>query len=205
MLKLNQSFILNLTLVSILISLLSSCFFFEPIRREPIRVEYDDVKKIKRLNCVNIISPREKSSPIYSIKNEYVKEVDESGLVSYHLYVTVNENKSSFGLEDEFYILVDEKDIKKQIDHIQRKNFDSITENRRNILAADSTRVNVVTGYKTNSYLKEQFKINLTEQEINTIKNCNNMAYRFYTGRNQATCILKNAELNKLKKWIDAM
>jgi len=130
----------------ILLSFLTSCFFFDSIKRESIRVEYDDVKKIKRLNCVNTISPKEKGSPIHSVKNEYVKEVDEQGLETYHLYVTVNESKSSFGLEDEFYILIDDKDIKKQIDDKQRKNFDRISENKSNILTADSTRVNVVTG-----------------------------------------------------------
>jgi len=198
--KFNQSIILSTSLISILLSFLTSCFFYEPIR-----VEYDDVKKIKRLNCINTISPKERGSPIHSVKNEYVKEVDERGLETYHLYVTVNESKSSFGLEDEFYILIDDEDVKKQIDNKQSKDFDSITENRSNILTADSTTVNVVTGYSNNSYLKEQFTITLTEQEINKIKNCTNMAYRYYIGRNQATCILKHTELNKLKKLIDSI
>lgn len=89
------------------------------------------------------------------------------------MYVTVNESKSSFGIEGEFYLLVDDEVLKKQVTNKQIKDFDSIQENKSNILTADSTTVNVVTGYQLVVILKSNSLLSLPNKKSKKLHKVN--------------------------------
>lgn len=196
----NHSKYAFILLIAFIPFLFSSCFF----NKKTMWVEFDEIKDLKRINYVESSKPIERKSPIYSIENNYVKEIDPTGKATYSVYVTINKSKASFGIEDEFYIVADQHEIKKQIKNKESKDFERIKPRTRNILTADSTNLSVVTGYKRTSYSKEQFLITLSDEEIEKIKNCTRLKYRYYAGYRQATIDLDSNELIDLKYFISA-
>ena len=78
----------------------------------------------------------------------------------------------------------------------------SISENRENILTADSSSVSVVTGYTTYQHKLLRFHYEMDTVAQSKILNAKNVAFRYYAGPSMMTAKVHRRDLKFLKELI---
>ena len=180
---------------------LQQCFF-PSSQYQGLRVESDEVKGITRLTTDFWYGQAlERLSPLHSVRQTVLKEVNASGNASYTFYETIQLSSSAHNLENKIYWLIEAEIIPININP-QIELLTEIDKQTDDILTADSTKVEVVTGYST--YQVRQFKINytLSPQDMERILSVEELRLRYYSGPSMITTRLHGRDLARLKELI---
>lgn len=191
----------SFTIILLFTLIFHSCMVIEPT----MSVSYDQVKGKTRIQKnFYYLFPLEKNTPFQKLKQVLSKEISENGETSYYLYDVVSLSSESFSLSNEVFLLIDEAiyEIKPMaIEQEARHHISALTEA---VTTADSTSVNVVTGYQKDHWRDEKIKYQLNEDHISAIKVADNVKFRYYAGPHMMTLVLKTTRLEKFKEVIAA-
>jgi len=183
---------------------LISCFMMQNcILSNKIIEENDIVYSSKRIKWDCTYKDYNRRSPLLYLKQSIVKTISSKNEVSYNVYDVLFLTSSSFKLEDKIFIIIDNNVYTMIIKNKECENTKEITENRNEILTADSTKVSVVTGYSENNRKITRFSYKLSNDIVDKIKKSNQVLFRYYSGPNMLTVKLHKNKLNKLKQFID--
>ena len=183
--------------------LLISVIFQACLTTNKIVEENDLVYSTKRVALKSSYYEHTRRSPLISLEQSIVKEIKANNETSYKVYDILSLTSSSFTLENKAFMIIDNDVFPMPIDNKEYENAKTITENRQNVLTADSTTVSVVTGYSENDRKITRFSYMLSDEVIARVKNSNQVLFRYYSGPSMLTVRLKEKNLKKLKGLID--
>ena len=161
------------------------------------------VYSTKRFELKYYVKDRDRRSPLFSITQSIVKEINPQNEISYSAYDVLSLSSSSFKLDEKVIFIIDNETYPMVIDEIELENVRSISENTSSISTSDSTSVSVVTGYSENSRKLTRFRYEIPLTTMEKIKESNQIYLRYYSGPDMITVKPKMKSINKLKQLCD--
>lgn len=145
---------------------------------------------------------QERKSPLIRLNQDIIKEVKSDSLDQYRAYDLIKLRINSFMLDNNVFIIVDNEVFPVDVEHVDSEIRSTISENRKNILTSDSTKISVVTGY--NEHKSKIYRITyiIDNAIIEKIKSSQNVMLRYYAGPDMITIKIKGFNLKLLKKII---
>lgn len=132
-----------------------------------------------------------------------MKKIGANGEPEYTFFETLNLGYKKYDLEDTIYLIVNGENIPIQLELISTENKRSISEDTRQIMTADSTTMNVVTGYSQSNYHVTNTKFSISQKDMRKILSAHNIYFRYYTEAYVITTELKGRKLKHLKELIN--
>ena len=166
-------------------------------------IEEDIVYSTKRAELTYGVKDTNPRSPLNFFRQSVVKEIKINNEITYTAYDILYLSKSSFRLEDRVFLIIDDNPFqmtinKKEIDYLK-----SISEDKTDILATDSTTVSVTTGYSESESKITRLTYEIPEEVIARIKTSNKLMIRYYSGPSMITVKVRYQTLRKLKRLIE--
>ncbi len=190
----------TINFVAALLLLQGCCMNFHSKR---IIVENDIVKSTKRIKKNFYFNDAlERNSPLLSMKKTVLKEIKENQDTIYMVYDFINLSQNSFPLEDDIYLIMDEKIFPLKVEYRESENRSEIVEKTESILTADSTNVTVTTGYSNQTYKRIKIKYVLPINVTHKILETKDLLFRYYSEPNMISVKFNNRQLQKLKQII---
>jgi len=159
----------------------------------------DDFKNSQTIILEQRIDPEE-NDPFrgYKIKTAnltYIKSISDN-FDEVNIYFVISRDPQSFGVGEEAYARINGINYNlilngEKVGEQSHYNTTTITKTDEN-----STKT------ETNTVLEEKFFIRLSPEMINSIKQTDEIIFRFYFGPNQATYIVQGAKLRMAKKFL---
>ena len=164
--------------------------------------QYDEVLNTERQRYDAVFSKNEIREQEYSQTVSIVKERNSNGEFVYTMYDVITMPYGSFELSDKMYIVIDKKVIEMNNTTLENGVFTKLNENTSSIMKADSSKVDVVTGY-SEQHLKTYKMTRILDNEIiERILEANDVYLRYYAGPNLITSEIKSYKLGALKRMI---
>lgn len=162
----------------------------------------DEVLNVERHRYDAIFSQNELHEQEYTQKISFLKEKNDSGQITYTLYDIITLPYNSFDLSEKSYIVIDKKVFELPNTVSENSNHSKLKNKTETILKADSSKVDIVTGYNQ-EYLKT-YKMThpLSNEIVERILNANYVYLRYYAGPNQITSEIGLFRLDALKKTL---
>jgi hypothetical protein len=167
-----------------------------------ILVETDAVYSTKRISLKYYSKDDNKNSPLIYLQQSIVKEIKANDEITYTVFDILAMNSESFNLQEKVFVIVDKEVYPMIIGGTEYEYAKNVTENKTDLLLADSTTVSVVTGYSENNMKKFRFSYNLSDTLISKIQNSDEVLFRYYSGPAMLTVPLKDRKLEKVKQLI---
>ena len=161
--------------------------------------ENDAVLSSKRIKWEYKYINRNRKSPLINLKQTVVKEIKSDGETAYKVYDILTLSNKSYRLDNKVYLIIDNISLPMVIESKEIENQRRISEDRENILTADSTSTSVVTGYSEVERKITKLSYKLSDEVIDKIQNSEEVVFQYYAGPSIITAKLKNNNLNKLK------
>lgn len=190
--------IIGTLLVITLCSILQSCNLSSNIIDEN-----DIVYSTRRIKLRYICKDINKNSPLQHLEQTVVKEIKGNNETSYKIYDVLVLTSNSFKMEDKVFLIIDNEVYPLTIYGKEYENTKSITEDKKNVLTSDSTKISVVTGYSEDNTKITRFSYEITEEMISKIKKSNNVIFQYYTGPSMLSVKLWAYNLKMFKQLID--
>ena len=164
--------------------------------------QYDDVLNIERHRYDATFIKNERNEQTYSQNISIVKERNNNGEMIYTMYDIISLPYESFNLSDKMYIVIDKKVIELNNKTLENGVFTKFDEETSSIMKADSSKVDVVTGY-SERHLKTYKMTRILDSEIiERISGAKDVYLRYYAGPNLITSEIKSYKLGALKRMI---
>jgi len=168
-----------------------------------IHKEKDEIKNTTRFQQdFYFLQVKEFDTPLNSLQMQVFKEQSANGS-SVTVYDELNLGINSQEPEKNVYFIFDEGYEKITIKNMESHYQQSLSENRKDILTKDSTKVSVVTGYSQNSWKTVQCEYALTPEVIDQIERSGTLKVRYYVGPHMLTIPFSKSKLKKLKKLLE--
>jgi len=188
----------------IILGLIPFTFLACSVLYSRIDIQSDIVNSTKRIKLnITYLKTEEKRTPLFSLNQSILKEITADKQVSYKVFDMLYLTSTSYKLEKNVYIIIDNEAFKMNIINEEYDNITSISENKSDVMLADSTKVSVVTGYSNNNYKVTKYSYFLNEDIIEKIKNSDSVFFRYYSGASMITLKLWGKNLIKLKNLIE--
>ena len=170
----------------------------------PINTLVDEFKHTKKVTLEISVIPTERI--INSVTNTNIifeKCVSESG-ETLNAYFVLNRSSSSFKLERGCFIKASGKSYETDIENQETTNRSQLMAMTQSSSVKDSTKIKSETKTISNSYdyYEEKFVIHFAPKMIESIKNTDELIFRYYLGPNQATFRITGPQLKRIKKLI---
>lgn len=166
--------------------------------------EYDEVKATKRIKTkYNFFKTEERCSPLSSIDQSILKQIDQNKNTSFTFYDAISLNRQVYELEDSIYLFVGNEIFASPIEFQEASEAINVTENTRHIMNADSVLVPVLTGLSIGKKRQFQIRYAVPSSVMHKIMNQDEIKFRYYFGQDMVTALLKGNDLNKLKRVIE--
>lgn len=164
--------------------------------------QHDEVLNTERQRYDAVFSKNEIREQEYSQTVSIVKERNSNGEFVYTMYDVITMPYGSFELSDKMYIVIDKKVVEMNNTTLENGVFTKLNENTSSIMKADSSKVDVVTGY-SEQHLKTYKMTRILDNEIiERILEANDVYLRYYAGPNLITSEIKSYKLGALKRMI---
>jgi hypothetical protein len=167
-----------------------------------ILVETDAVYSTKRVSLKYYSKDQNKNSPLIYLQQSIVKEINPYDEITYTVFDMLAMNSESFNLHEKVFVIVDKEVYPMIIGGTEYEYAKNVTEDKTDLLLADSTTVSVVTGYSENNMKKFRFSYKLSDTLISKIQNSDEVLFRYYSGPAMLTVPLKGRKLEKVKQLI---
>ncbi len=191
---------LPFVLVLLLPILINSCALNHYDR---LSTHYDQIKKEKRVKLKMVfLRTEERHTSFISSEKDFLKIISASGKTSYKVYDQLDLTANSYPLSDTIFLIVDDHAYPIKIGHPKIEIFHNTQTQNNKIVKVDSTTVTVISGIQENENKRIQFHYNLSQQEINALKDAKTAAFRYYANPETFTLNISNHTLRQLKKFI---
>lgn len=191
-----------LTLLTILSTTLSSCGFYFRTR---LYEEHDLVKSTLRFRQEYYFNEvTERRTPFLNLHKTMLKEVAADGQEVIKVYDRLNLTIDSFRPESSAYLIVDGQVFPFESLEPEQNIQTHISEDRKDVLTADSTRVSVVTGYSTTQSRQVRYQYVITPELMNKIQHARTLSFRYYAGPSMMTVKVGPKNLKNIIKLIRA-
>lgn len=167
-----------------------------------IRVEEDVVYGSKRVKWDYVYLDRDRYSPLMTVTQSIVKEINEGKEATLRVYDVLSLNARSHKPEQKVFLIIDGKVFPMTLRTAEFNNFSSFSEDTNDILTSDSTKVTVVTGYTEDRQLIAKFSYDLSAEVIQSAETSNSVSFRYYAGPSMMTVSLNGKSLNRFKKFL---
>jgi len=134
------------------------------------------------------------------LDQSFVKQLNGDHLAQYRLYDIVVLYAEAFRLEDQVFLLLDDKPVALQPQKREDDVMVSKDVKRDDILTADSTTVSVVTGYREDNYRVTRLEYVLAPEVVEQILEAKSIQFRYYSGSNIITVSFPAEKVVQLKK-----
>lgn len=184
----------------VLLSLLQSCGLFRNIREE-----VDLVRSSKRMRAdFEYRFTEERMTPLILITQTVVKESMPDALPKFTFYERIRLNASSFKLEKNVYVLVDDVAYPGKIESMEFEREYKMEEKRKDVVTLDSSKISVVTG--VNNFENNLYRLTYTidDEAIEKIKSCSKIRFRYYAGPDMITTGMYRYDLETLKMLVQS-
>jgi hypothetical protein len=186
------------------VSLIVLCSLFIGCRvTNRIVVKEDIVYSSKRVELKLLHKDTDIRSPLQHVLQSFVKQIDSESETTYKVFDVLTLTNASFKLDDKVFYIIDGKVFQMPIETKEIENSKIISENKEEILAADSTKISVVTGYSENNSKITRFSYRLTDEAVSSLKGANVVVIRYYSGPDMISIKVKNRKLKKVKEMIE--
>lgn len=191
-----------LTLLTILGTTLSSCGFYFRTR---LYEEHDLVKSTLRFRQEYYFNEvAERRTPFLNLHKTMLKEVAANGQAMIRVYDHLSLTLGSFRPDNTVYLIVDGQVFPFESLDPEQNIQTHISEDRKDVLTADSTRVSVVTGYSTTQSRQVRYHYVITPELMNKMQHARAIAFRYYAGPSMMTVEVGPKNLKNIKKLISA-
>ena len=189
----------KLILFTLLSVTLTGCSLFYPIN-----TQVDEFKNTKKTTLeIGVLPTENLINNVTSTNITVEKSVSEKG-ESLTAYFVLNRSLSSFNLEKGCFIKASGKSYETSISDQQTANRSQLISRTESSSVKDSTKVKTESKTMSNSFdwYEEKFIIHFTPEMVESIKNTNELTFRFYLGPKQATFKISGIPLKRIKKLL---
>ncbi len=192
-------------ILSILIAtlFLSGCSIFKLSSR--IYNNYDPVHHATRYH-VDFLFLRsvEWRTPMNLLSKSFLKLSDKnSNKVSYTIYDQLNLKVSSGQIKDTVFIMVDGQIFPKKMESLALINRSGVNTSTEQVMTADSTMVDIVSGVESHTWKEASFHYNLSSLLAEKMKQAADIRFIYYVGPHIITVKLSRTQLNRLRKLFE--
>ncbi|MCE1200800.1 MAG: hypothetical protein LWX09_01725 [Bacteroidia bacterium] len=197
--------IIYLTLLTLLagvaLSFTSCGFYF----RTRLFEEHDVVKNTLRFRQEYYFNEvKERRTPFLGLQKTMLKEVAPDGKEILRVYDRLSLSLGSFKPERTVFLIIDGKVYPFEGLDPEHDISTQISEDRKDVLTADSTRVSVVTGYSATQSRLVRYNYNITHEVMDNMMNAKEIAFRYYAGPAMMTVQVGPKNLKNFRKLINA-
>jgi hypothetical protein len=193
--KLAFKFIAFSGLISVIISF-SSCSVFSHIQQQNDRVYSTQRWETKFSYNGHFLMPS-----LIEAQQTLVKEISAKGSC-YTVYDVLILSSLSYQPSQRVFLLIDEAVFPVQLKSCEHENSRITSEDTKDIVTADSTKISVVTGYSEGNRKISRFSYQLTDTMIEKIKHADQVMFQYYAGPEILTLKMKSHRLKRFKKLI---
>ncbi|MDR2084622.1 MAG: hypothetical protein LBP67_06480 [Bacteroidales bacterium] len=194
--KINIKTIITLMVITIPF-IFQSCIMSSRIIQES-----DVVYSTKRVSFRHTTKDRNRKTPLLYLDQTFVKEI-KGNKETYRVYDALNLASRGFKLDDKVFLIADGEIFNINIENKEYEFSRRISENKSDVMTADSTTISVVTGFSEDNRKITRFSYKLTDDMVSKIRNSNQIIFRYYAGPSMISVKLRNNDLKKLKKLIE--
>lgn len=163
--------------------------------------EKDIVKQSDR-TILTLYNTSYNRSSLSSTNKKIVKTSNQQDSPS----IIVNDHLSlslpSKHLNKEVFWIVDGQVFPLKIIDAEESFYSKISEDKSDILTADSSKVSVVTGYSETQYRYTNFTYELEADLVEKIKNAKELMFQYYAGADMITVKLRRKQIKKFKRFL---
>ena len=169
---------------------------------QKVKKENDNVKNTKRFLYSNVFSPIEKPNKVLYFYKMFYKEIDSTNHEEVIVKDRIHFTSTADPLENNVYILTDTKIYKLSIPKIEVELNKEIETKKESVMKADSTKIDVITGYHENHSKVYKFNYSITEQIRKDILESKTLKFRYYAGIEMITIQIKDYKLKNVKELL---
>ncbi|MBK7935913.1 MAG: hypothetical protein IPJ82_01930 [Lewinellaceae bacterium] len=172
-----------------------------------VRSTTDEYKNSRTIRLLLSFHTREYDSEVKNIDMTFVRVILPGGREEAGLYAQVDKSSSAFDLKEEGFIKIDGRKFPIVLQD-RRENTLSKVENTTTTHSVQDTSgvstLSVVTGSSSTNWKQAYFYCPLSTEQVEAIKNCRQLEFRYYAGPDPATISVKPSYLGKIRKWAEA-
>lgn len=161
----------------------------------------DSIKNATVVSCKQLYFIKN-SREIYYVTNEFVLEKAKSSetFTSFFNFVTIQD----FGKIDPLvYVKINDKIYTKTIRNCNQSTKTETKTDTETIKDSEDKKIEIVTGFKSDSRLIHQFELNYTQEELLEFQDIKTLSFQFYKNKKPIIIHLKASELVQLRNIFD--
>lgn len=180
--------------------LLQSCAL--TVFRNKIHSETDIVYKTQRYELSYYLKQANRRYSSISMGQSIVKKIDAEGVTTYQVYDRLRVPISHFRPDERTFLILDQEVFPISIQHSESGRYQTITEEKADLLTADSSSLSVVTGYNLNEGRIFRYYYDLPPATMEQLLATKEVFFRYYAGPEMLTFKIRQRDLKRLKKMI---
>ncbi|MFH6971655.1 hypothetical protein [Flavobacterium petrolei] len=184
----------RIILIGILLFIFQSCGLYSS---NGIYRQTDTIKNTIIVSCKQRYFIK-KNREIYYVNNEFVleKKKESDTFISFFNFFTIQD----FGKIDSLvYVKINDRIYSKTIiNYSQSINTETKTDTE-SIKDNEDKKVEIVTGFQSDSRLMHQFELNYSEEELLEFKNINTLSFQFYKNKKPILIDVNTSEIVKIR------
>lgn len=172
-----------------------------------IRSTTDDYQNSRNIRLLLSFSVREYDNEVQSIDMTFARVIHADGREEAGVYAQVNKSAAAFDLKEEGFIKIDGRKYPVVLQD-RRENILSRTDNTTTAQSVRDTTgastLTVLTGSSTTNWKQAYFYCPFTDEQVQAIKNCRQLEFRYYAGPDPVTISTRPSSLKKISNWAGA-
>jgi hypothetical protein len=183
---------------SLILSLFACNSYYNVVRHYP-----DEFKKMDKIVLNQYITNEEKHTLVYGAFITYEREQQVSGM-SAHLYFVFQRAPISFKLEKKGFFKTNHQSFEIEPLHLSTEAQSQTTSQSSIAAIVDSTGVKTVTDESstTNNWFQDKYKLELSPEMMQAIRNGTDLKLRFYAGPSPITLLIDGRRWRKVQQWL---
>jgi len=178
---------------------LSSCSLFFPYR-----VVSDEFKNTKKAIFAIDLPPTEYNTTITSSAITFENALSDSA-ETINAYFVLHRSSSSFKLDKKCFMKASGKSYEINIENAETESRSALNTTTTSTTVKDSAKIKtkLETISNTDNWYEDRFIVRLTPQMIESVRNTDELLFRFYSGPEQATFKFSGWTMKRVKQVFD--
>ncbi|MDD2673347.1 MAG: hypothetical protein PHF81_00545 [Flavobacterium sp.] len=184
----------RIILIGILLFIFQSCGLYSS---NGIYRQTDTIKNTIIVSCKQRYFIK-KNREIYYVNNEFVleKKKESDTFISFFNFFTIQD----FGKIDSLvYVKINDRIYSKTIKNYSQSINTETKTDTESIKDNEDKKVEIVTGFQSDSRLMHQFELNYSEEELLEFKNINTLSFQFYKNKKPILIDVNTSEIVKIR------
>lgn len=184
----------RIILIGILLFIFQSCGLYSS---NGIYRQADTIKNTIIVSCKQRYFIK-KNREIYYVNNEFVleKKGESDIFISFFNFFTIQD----FGKIDSLvYVKINDRIYSKTIKNYSQSINTETKTDTESIKDNEDKKVEIVTGFQSDSRLMHQFELNYSEEELLEFKNINTLSFQFYKNKKPILIAVNTSEIVKIR------